>query len=154
MWYKVDYDKLAILLLPTILRKPKTIAFVQSLVFPISQLHYKWSQFRTDNLYKVEHNGQVCKFRGALNDRFDQTERRIYIGDGNKYERQYLYTTGENKPKYLGTMFLHETEDYADTGVDFIVHVPEAIVSGQFFELVALIEFYKLGGKRYKIERI
>lgn len=154
MWYKVDYNKLAILLLPTILRKPRTIAFVHSLVFPISELHYSWSQFRAYNLYKVEHNGQVCKFRKALNDRFDQTERRIYITDGNKFKREYLYTTAENRPKYLGVIYLHQTDDYADTGVDFIVHVPAAIVSGQFFELVALIEFYKLGGKRYKIESI
>jgi hypothetical protein len=154
MWYKVDYNKLAILLLPTILRKPKLIAYVQCLVFPISQLHYSWSRFREDNLYKVEHNAQVCKFRKALNDRFDQTQRRIYIGDGNRYERQYLYTTGENRPKYIGTMYLHQNEDYADTGVDFIVWVPIEIITGQYYELVALIEFYKLGGKRYKIESI
>lgn len=152
MWYKVDYNKLVILLLPTFLRKSKIINFLQCLVFPIGQLYYTWTQLRNDNLYKVEHNAQVCKFRKALNDRFDQTQRRIYITDGNKYEREYLYTTAENRPRYLGVMYLHQTQDYADTGVDFIVWTPKEIITTQYYELVALIEFYKLGGKRYKIE--
>jgi hypothetical protein len=51
-------------------------------------------------------------------------------------------------------MYLHQNEDYADTGVDFIVWVPIEIITAQYYELVALIEFYKLGGKRYKIESI
>lgn len=154
MWYNVDYNKLGIEFIPNMMRKPQTLALVKALVSPLSKLHYTWLQFRNDNLYKVAHNGQVCKFRKALNDRFDQTERRIYIGDGQRYEREYLYTIGENRPRYFGVMYLHKKEDYADTGIDFIVYVPTSIISSQYFELVALIEFYKLGGKRYKIESI
>jgi hypothetical protein len=154
MWYKVDYNRLAVLMLPTFLRKPILVGYVQSLLVPIDKLYYNWSIFRKDNLYKVEHNGQICKLRKALNDRFDPSERRIYIGDGNRNERQYLYTTGENKPKYLGTMFLHQNSDYADTGVDFIVFAPNEIINALPYELKAQIEFYKPGGKRYKIEAI
>jgi hypothetical protein len=154
MWYKVDYNRLAVLMLPTFLRKPILVGYVQSLLVPIDKLYYKWSIFRNENLYKVQHNGQICKLRKALNDRFDPSERRIYIGDGNRFERQYLYTTGENKPRYLGTMFLYQNSDYADTGVDFIVYAPQEIIGESPYELKAQIEFYKAGGKRYKIEAI
>lgn len=154
MWYKVDYNRLAVLMLPTFLRKPILVGYVQSLLVPIDKLFYNWSIFRNENLYKVHHNGQICKLRKALNDRFDPSERRIYIGDGNRFERQYLYTTGENKPRYLGIMFLYQNSDYADTGVDFIVYAPKEIINALPYELKAQIEFYKSGGKRYKIEAI
>lgn len=153
MWYKVDYKKLAILMLPTFLRKPILVAYLQSLLVPIDSLYYQWSVYRNDNIYKMDHNGQICYLRKALNDKFDPSLRRIWIGNGNRYERQYLYTTPENRPKYLGTMYLHQNLDYADTGLDFIVYVPQTIIDESPFALKALIDFYKAGGKRYKIDR-
>jgi hypothetical protein len=154
MWFEIDFNKLVITLLPNELRKPKLVAYLQCLIFPISKIYNTWRKYRSDNLYKIEHNAQVCYFRKALNDRFDPSLRRIYITGGHKYERLYIYTTGENRPLYIGQIFLNRTEDYADTGVDFIVYVPGSIIDTQFFELKALIEFYRLGGKRYKIESI
>ncbi len=154
MWYKIDYNRLGIVMLPTFLRKAVLVSYLQSLLVPIDSLYYKWSVFRTDNLYKVEHTGQICYLRKVLNDKLDVSLRRIYIGDGNRYKRPYLYTTSENRPKYLGTMFLRQRADYADTGVDFIVYAPIEIINTSPYELKALIDFYKMGGKRYKIEAI
>jgi hypothetical protein len=153
MWYKVDFKKLAILMLPTFLRKPIVVAYLQSLLVPIDSVYYNWSVFRNDNIYKMQHNGQICYLRKALNDKFDPSLRRIYIGNGNRYERQYLYTTPEDRPRYLGTMYLHQNLDYADTGLDFIVYVPQEIIDESPFALKALIDFYKAGGKRYKIDK-
>lgn len=154
MWYNVDFRKLPLLLLPIFLRKRLTIIFLDSYLTPLKKTHQAWNLFRNDNIYKIKHNGQVCNFRKALNDRFDPSLRRIYIDDGNRFQRKYLYTTAENKSNYLGKMFLHLNSDYADTGVDFVVFVPIEIINQQPFELKALIDFYKTGGKRYKIERI
>ena len=89
--------------------------------------------------------------RKALNDRFDITERRIRIVDGNRYQRQYIYTRGEQKPKYLDTIYLYDRADYGDTGVDFIVLIPRGLRYNKF-EMESLIDFYKLASKRYKIE--
>ena len=154
MWFKVEYNKLALLLLPDFLRGDLIIAYVQTLFIPIDKLYYLWYKFRTENLYKVKHTGQICYLRKALNDKFDFMERRIYIGNGNTFIREYLYTTAENRTRFLGTMYLNKNEDYADTGVDFVVFVPLEIMNTLSFEVKALIEFYKLGGKRYKIETI
>ena len=118
----------------------------------IDSIHNEWLQFRSDNLYKLAHNSQICYLRKALNDRFDPSLRRIEISSGNAFTRQYIYTDGEQKPKWLGTMYLHGDEDYEDTGVDFIVKVPTDLVFS-IYAMTALVDFYKLASKRYKIIR-
>lgn len=154
MWYKIDFNKFGVLFLPPFLRKPKILAYARSLLTPMSNAYYRWSVFRDDNVYKIAHNGQVCFLRKALNDRFDPSQRRIYIDEGYNFYRKYIYTKGEKKPYFLGKMYLNQKEDFADTGVDFIVFVPKNILDTQLYELQALIHFYKLGGKRYKIETL
>ena len=154
MWYKVNFNKLLVELTPTFLRKNVFVAFVTLLVSPIVSIYTNWFKMRSNNLYMLAHNGQVCYLRKALNDTFDQSLRRIQIGNGNKFKRQYIYTRVEQKPKFLGKMFLYSRNDYADTGVDFIVYVPTALVNAKFYEIDALIQFYREGVKRYKIVKI
>jgi hypothetical protein len=48
-------------------------------------------------------------------------------------------------------MYLREAADYADTGVDFNVYAPKSIIDNSIYELRSLIDYYKLGGKKYKI---
>ena len=155
MWYSVDYRRLALLLTPTFLRKPVLNAVLYALIKPIETLHFIWSRFREDNIYKLEKTGQVCYLRGALNDVFDPDLRRIYIdGSGGNAEKTFIYTPAENQTKYLGTLYLRASLEFADNGADFLVFVPSGIVASQSFELRALIDFYKLAGKRYLIIEI
>ncbi len=151
MWYKVDIKKLGILMLPTFLRRPIVIACIKVVVYPIEKIYDDWSRLRNENLYTLQHTGQICYLRKVLNDKLDPTKRRIYIGDGNKFRRQYIYTPVENKPRYLGKIILHQSIDYADTGADFIVYAPKEITNNEIHQLRALIELFKLGGKRYRI---
>lgn len=150
MWYNVDWKRLVLLLLPTFLRSEKITAFCSVLVGPIEALHYDWLQYRADNLYNLGHNSQKCYLRAALNDRFDVQLRRIRIEEGNKHKRFYIYTDAEKKPKHMGTIYLHQDSDYDDTGVDFIVVVPADLVYNPY-EMTALVDFYRLASKRYKI---
>ena len=152
MWYKINYDRLAILMLPTFLRKPLLVGFVQALLQPIASLHYKWLLKRTEDWYILEHTGQVCKLRKVLNDRLDNTLRRIEIKEGNSFPRKYIYTRAENKPVYLGKFIINSQNDYENTGVDFVVSVPADIAIAEKYQLEYLLDFYKLAGKRYKIE--
>ena len=152
MWQTVNWKRLAIILTPTFLRGKLMKAWLELIVSGIEDIHSRWLQFRTDNLYKLNHNSQICYLRKALNDRFDPTQRRIVITSGNSYTRQYIYTDAEQKPKWLGTMYLHGDEDYSDTGVDFIVKVPNNLTYSTP-AMTALIDFYKLASKRYKIVR-
>ncbi len=160
--FDINFSKWAILLLPTALRQSRMIAWVKVLVSPIAKLHYDFVQKRKKDIYRLSHNGQVCYLRKALNDKFDKKKRRIKITDGNRYKPQYIYTEAEKKPKYLGTMYLRQDSDYADTGVDFLVLLPldvwnsykTEIAIGEYrhYPIEALVDYYRLASKRYKIQ--
>ncbi len=157
MRFDVNWDKLVIYLLPTFLRRPFLLGYVRALVAPLESLYYKWYNWRKENIYKLEHTGQICYLRGSLNDKFDPVDRRIYIGNGLLYDTQYIFTEAEEQDIWLDTeveedtIWLRTESETADTGLDFIVYVPEEIYNTQIDGLRAHIEFYKAGGKRYSI---
>lgn len=150
MWFNVNWKRLGVLLTPTFLRSQLMTSWLSLMTSEISDIHYQWLQFRKQNIYNLAHNSQKCYLRGALNDRFDKELRRIRIDDGNAFKRQYIYTDAEQKTRFLGTMFLYDDSDYADTGVDFIVFVPIDL-QYNIYEMNALIDFFRLASKRYKI---
>lgn len=152
MWNQIHINQLTELLTPTFLRKQKFLAWLRALHFPLIKIVDDFNFNRNQNLYNLAHNGQVCYLRKALNDRFDVGQRRIKITDGNRYQRQYIYTRGEQKPKFLGKIYLYDRADYGDTGVDFIVLIPNNLVFNEY-EMKALVDFYKLASKRYKIQK-
>ncbi len=154
MWYNVNFKNLVILLLPTFLRKQKTVAYLRALVKPIATIHNKWLQKRIEDWYKLENTGQVCYLRFVLNDKLDFENRRIYIDEGNSFPRKYIYTRSENRPVFLGTNYIYQKAEFIGTGADFIVYVPLEILNSKLFELHDLIQFYKLASKRYQIVAI
>jgi len=155
MWYSINFYKLCFSFLMVNLRKPLELAFYYSAIQPLVALHYDWQAYRDTNLYKLTHNGQVCYLRAALNDAFDISERRIYIdGTGGAAKKTFIYTPGEQQPKYLGKLWLRNSLEFADNGADFLVYVPKTIAQTLNFELRALIDLYRAGGKRYLIIEI
>jgi hypothetical protein len=154
MWFDLNIKKLEVLLLPTFLRYPILIKYVWAMANPLDSLYYQWVQFRNENIYKLKHNGQVCYLRAALNDRFDPVKRRIIIVGSHRYKQQYIYTEAEGKNKYLGTMYLRQDADFEDNGIDFIVLAPIELLDENNYEMKALIDFYKLASKRYRIENL
>jgi hypothetical protein len=155
MWYKIDYNRLGILMLPTFLRKPILVSYVQALLVPIANLHYTWKQKRElEDWYKLNHTGQVCYLRKVLNDKLDSADRRIYLIDGDSFPRKYIFTRPEKKPVRLGKMFIYQNSEYVGTGADFTVCVPRLLYETKIHELHALIQFYKLASKRYKLKPI
>lgn len=158
MWFKIDFNRLVLLLLPTFLRKPKMFAFVRALMQPLVSLHFTWRfAFRRTNINKLSYNGQRCYLRKALNDNADPELRRIYIAEVPQLDENYLYQPGENLDFFLDTMFLDL--DYTEQGetVDFIVYLPswdKQIFNEKINEIIAILEFYKLAGKTYKIREI
>lgn len=152
MWYKVDFDRLILLLLPTSLREPVLFGYVRALISPISSLFDRWSRIREANIKRLSYNSQRCYLRGALNDYFDPDQRRIYIDEVPMLEGNYIYQPEEYLDYYLDTMWLDL--DYTEQGevIDFIVYVPAEIK--QENEIIALLDYYVLAGKTYKIVSI
>jgi hypothetical protein len=157
MWFDVDWNVFGVQNLPTKWRDVASIQYLKVLLRPINDLYDKWYNWRLDNIYKLDHTGQVCYLRGSLNDLFDPIERRIWIGDGLLYDTQYVFTEAEQQNVWMDTeaepdiVWLRTEAETADAGLDFIVYVPATIYNTQLDGLKAHIEFYKAGGKRYNI---
>lgn len=155
MWYKVDIEKLGLLVTPTFLRKSVLRAIISSLLSQVRTIYSEWKYKREEEqLFRLNHNGQVCYLRKALNDKCDIQLRRIKVLKGNKKVRNYIYTQPENKPYYLGEKYIHPSSNYADTGVDFIVEVPKSVYDEDFHQIKAWIEFFKEGVKTYEIVEV
>nr|DAJ26323.1 MAG TPA: hypothetical protein [Bacteriophage sp.] len=149
--YNLNIDKLLVLLTPTFLRKPKLIAWLRTLAMPLNKLLDDFKVHRERDLYNLAHNSQVCYLRKAINDEFDPQLRRIKIEDGRQNQRLYIYSRSANRPLYLGKVFLYQRGTYIDGGVDFIVVLPQGLEYDRY-KLEALVNFYKLAGKRWTIE--
>ena len=148
--YNLNIDKLLVLLTPTFLRKPKLVAWLRMLATPLHKLLYDFQRARQADFYNLAHNSQVCYLRKALNDEFDPQLRRIKIEDGTRNIRRYIYQRNVNRPLYLGRMFLYLRGNYIDGGVDFVVVLPRGLEYDKY-KLEALVNFYKLAGKRWTI---
>jgi hypothetical protein len=148
--YNFNIDKLLVLLTPTFLRKPKMVAWLRALAIPLNKLLYDFQQARESDLYNLAHNSQVCYLRKALNDEFDSLLRRIHIEDGKQNARLYIYPRSSNKPLYLGKVYLYQRGSYIDGGVDFVVVLPQDLEYDRY-KLEALVNFYKLAGKRWNV---
>ncbi|TWP31221.1 hypothetical protein ETU08_01710 [Apibacter muscae] len=152
MWYNPNLKKLAVLTMPPGLRNNFSISYLISLLKPLETTLYNWQKLRNNSLYKLQHTGQVCYLRKVLNDRFDPIQRRIIITGSQRYKSQYIYTEAEKKEKYLGTMYLRRDVDFEDNGADFLVLAPAELLDENNYEMNALIDYYKLASKRYRIE--
>lgn len=148
--YNFNIDKLLVLLTPTFLRKRKLVAWLRTLAMPLNKLLDDFKVHRERDLYNLTHNSQVCYLRKALNDEFDPQLRRIKIEDGTRNIRRYIYQRNVNRPLYLGRMFLYLRGNYIDGGVDFVVVLQRGLEYDKY-KLEALVNFYKLAGKRWTI---
>lgn len=154
--FDIDYSKLSKQLLPVMLRKTMLVKYLAVMVSPIVRLYEFFTTHRASQLYELDHNGQVCRLEAVLNDRFDNTLRRIYIEDARAIFATPLYRRVENKPVYLRRrsenkpVYLRRRAELTHGGA-FVVKVPTALTFDTE-EMKALINKYKMAGKTYAIK--
>ena len=155
--FNVNWNRFAIWNLPNEIRNIELVQFVLALFQPIKDAYNRFIQFREEQLYEIQINGQVIKLERVLNDTIDPIDRRIYITDGDYYEPPVFYEEWENKP----VIFYDEGDpenpifysiDDLDNRItfNFFVHVPQSI----FFEstrMRALVNKYKIFGRTFEI---
>ena len=155
--FNEDFKKLALWLTPVWLRKANVLIFVLAFTWPIRQLYNQFLLFVAAKIYRLSHNGQVVYLQKVLNDAFDVTLKRIWIGDFVGINRIYFWPeTDLRDVDFSVVQFFWEDSAYADSGVDFIVHIPVdvATTAPQLAYMRSLTDEYKLAGKNYNIERI
>lgn len=150
--------RLALLTLPTWLRRPVASALVYAGVAPLGRVLNELRSFRVATRYRLRHNGQVCKLRGVLNDEFDPELRRISVEDYTEAEDvTRIWVREVDRLVALprrgdGAVRVAQTGFGGTGGYDFMVTVPEELRDGATeTRLRAIVNMYKLASKRYAI---
>lgn len=154
MQVNVDFKKLALWCTPQWLRQSLFVLFLQASLWPLRQTYNKYVFFVKDTLYRLQHNGQVCYLRAVLNDKCDLTLRRIEVVDFDGLIRLYLWRESDLRNLIIDLpVYLYPNDAYADSGIDFTVKVPAALIttSAQLAYVKSLINEYKMAGKNYNI---
>jgi len=158
--YRVHFDYLAELLLPSLLRKRRLLAWVEALLVPLKQLYLTFLLYAEASRIELSYSSITLILEGALNDQFDPTLRRIVI-DNSSTELQPLYFNfvDEQQPeKYI--LFADESPPWTyaylytefTSQIDFTVHVPLVLRTPQRTDqLNARIRRFKLAMRRYQL---
>lgn len=156
--YDVNFKRLALLLLPTFLRRPLMASVLYASVTPLGHIHTKFMQFRRDTNYRLTHNGQVCYLRAILNDTFDLEQRRITITDTSQNVGALLvYQRDEDRAirvpyRNTGRVLLVNRRGFGGVSqFDFVVNVPLELLGLDEARLRAVVNTYKLVSKRFAI---
>lgn len=162
-FYILDWNRLVGILLPTSLRGAKMISWLNALFSPVKTLHSQFLIFKSETIYKIEHTPQVYSIEKVLNDEFDPDLKRIFIEDGEYFEQLYVFSPQEQQPIYVfeqsenQPVYVYAQNDPEATSVDFNVVLPLtfqnafAVDTNERNKLEALINFYRLPDKTYKI---
>ncbi len=156
-YFNINYIRLIQQLLPVVFRKELIMAFLRVLTSPISRLHNLFMQNRSANIYHLGITGQICYLEKVLNDRFDSSQRRIYISNGNFFDQVYIFTQDEELDIFIDgeggeDLYLFTEQESGSESVDFIVNVPLDLQYNDA-EMKAIIDMYKLASKTYKIDK-
>lgn len=162
--YNINWNRLAVEMLPIALRKPALLAIVTSMLRPLELLHLDFLNFRAASLYRVRHNSQIVYMESMLNDIFDPWQKRIRIVNTvfktaiNFYEPEenkevFFFEPTDNKP-----VIFREQNELSGDGFDFMVFVPPALrpsipskETAMITRMRAEIDYYKLYSKNYNI---
>ena len=128
------------------------IAWIQSLIYPITLLHADLLFFKKRVDFEIGMTGQVVILQKGLNDVFDISQRRIEIVDAEQPEAGqgiFAFVESENNPVYLP---VHLTDVFSIGNasiVDFLVCLPGEL-NPQKDQIASFVNKYKLASKQWK----
>ncbi|MBP5372436.1 MAG: hypothetical protein J6Y55_11020 [Bacteroidales bacterium] len=160
--YNVDFKRMALLLLPTVLRKPIVFAMLKSACKAFDSLQAGLFNFQNRCNVRMNHTPQVCYLKGILNDSFgiQANETRFVIVDSNHITGVWLITYEEGET-YTNVIPVVEeyTMVYTESAIneeveDFVVKYPDGIGiepdNDKYRQMVALVNQYRLASKTAK----
>ena len=162
---KIDYNKLAVLLLPTFLRQPILMSLARILMVPLQRLHDEHHAARDERMYQLRHASQICHIKDALNREFavgnyDPTTPDYTAG----FEIEDINAIGDwvmtydEVPAFADVHTMTKDDDYllvydetiiTQATQSFIVYVPKEIEFNTSLPKVrAIVEQYRLASRR------
>lgn len=157
--YDINYNRLAMAIVPLKLRKMLLMGFCYCLLTGVRRAASVFEQFRADTDFCLHHNGQVCYLRAALNDRFDWERRRITIDDTGDYRESVIIYRRDDPVHSVsvptrsnGALIINRRSMTVDGALDFTVSVPDDVrLTYGEAQIRALIDQFKLASKRYTL---
>lgn len=149
-------------LLHPMYRKVKQIAWLMVFLLSIRRLKDSFITLRDKIEYDIKFNSQTLSLEARLNQQYNLLMGTIYIETiSSTDDAIYIFWLSENQqPVYIGWLsetslepkyitWLSETVSVAN--VEFIVWVPSTLIF-DLDQMKAIINLYKLAGKRYSIQ--
>ena len=159
-FYSVDFDLLIKRLLPTQKRDTWHLEWLASIIKGVKNIYDDFTTFKTETLRQLSLNSQKLLFEKAINDDVDSTLKRIYIDNSaDDLEDSYFYQLSEGQDdafcyklteEPFSGRYMYSIREYLSP-YDFTVFVPTALIN-EVEKIKAIVNFYKLAGKRYLIE--
>jgi len=160
MIFDIDLKKIVKWLTPYFLWRPKQVAWLTVLVFPLTWLFKQFIAYRLDKLKEATTNSQVIRLTRALRDRYlNENINIIHFSDTMSQAFVYLQLEGSfDEFDFTGAEgHLPSDYDYVQTEYndqyDFVVRIP-AVIAVQADAVKAFVNKYKLASKRFKVEII
>lgn len=158
--YNINWARLVVWLLPDDWRKMKNVRYLLALIEPVRQSYADFLQFRKQQLYEAEINGQVVKLERVLNDTFDPVDRRIFITDGEYFTPPVFYEEYKNMPVVFNAegdvdnpVFWSVENIDNRVAFNFYVHIPAAVWFDRL-RVRATVNKYKILGRTFEIKEI
>jgi hypothetical protein len=157
--YDFNFRQTVKRLLPTFLRGVFWAAFIERLLTIPRILHQAAYLLYSQQRYELPFTGQILSLETRLNQFYGSLASAIYIQTvGNTIAALYIFTQNENRlPNYCyfsaegqPARYIY-TENELISDVDFIVFIPNTIIYNPA-QVEAIVNMYKLAGKRFKIE--
>ncbi len=161
---KIDYSKLAVLLLPTFLRQPLLMSLARILMVPLQRLHDEHHAARDERMYQLRHTSQICHIKDALNREFAVGNYASTPDYAAGFEIEDINAIGDwvmtydEVPAFADVHTMVEDDDYLlvyDEAIitqatqSFIVYVPKEIEFNTSLPKVrAIVEQYRLASRR------
>lgn len=161
---KIDYNKLAVLLLPTFLRQPILMSLARILMVPLQRLHDEHHAARDERMYQLQHTSQICHIKDALNREFAVGNHALTPDYAAGFEIEDINAIGDwvmtydEVPAFADVHTMAEDDDYLlvyDEAIitqatqSFIVYVPKSVAfTPSLPKIRAIVELYRLTSRK------
>lgn len=152
MWYNIDFNKLAKLLVPYMFRGSGIMNMIHILLTPLKYLYGLFTEYREKTIEKLNITGNVIVLETYLNKKCGSTgivieslgrgNGRIYYDKKESQAANYMWGQSENKRISLTYKLELVTDD------DFVVKIPSSL-STQVQAIKNIVNIYKPAGKSY-----
>ncbi|GGG33513.1 hypothetical protein [Hymenobacter glacieicola] len=156
--FRLNFPALVRGLVPSLLRKPRTLAWLEVLTSPIETIYQDFLNYQADVLRQLSYNGQTIMMEKALNDTFDPGFRRIRVRNAvGELAPVYVNFVREQQPNPTTTfvqeaghqpLYLRHQVEF-NSQVDFTVYAPG--LAAQALGLHAMVRRLKRAMTNYQI---